>query len=159
MNSFSRQSIKVNRKCSNKSFSFTGSHFSYLSLVKYNSSDQLYIIMNHIPSDHISTGNPAGVVPGFIPVYCDICFHGCKITVHLVAVTSTYSFSTNLLAVSFITAKASGKDLVQNFLSQFITLLFKLIKVSVKFFFFFYFDFIGVKQYLRSSISFSFAEI
>src|SRR3546814_6680188 len=63
-------------------FPFPGSHLRDLSLMQYDTADQLHIIMKHIPGD-LSTGSkPFILMNCFIALYTYIPFGGGQITVH-----------------------------------------------------------------------------
>ena len=47
MYALTRKCVKVSRKCSNKSLTFTGLHFGNSALVKNNTADKLYIKVTH----------------------------------------------------------------------------------------------------------------
>ncbi len=57
-----RQCIEVNRQSSHQGFTFTGRHFRNFSAVQYHTTDELYIVMYHIPFDW-STGSVPFVFP------------------------------------------------------------------------------------------------
>ena len=43
-------------------FTFTGRHFSNLTFVQYDTTEQLYVVVDHIPGDFVTTCQPRMVV-------------------------------------------------------------------------------------------------
>ncbi len=58
MHAFSGQGIQVNRERCYKGFPFTGAHLRDLTLVEYDTTDKLNIIVHHIPFDKSAPGSP-----------------------------------------------------------------------------------------------------
>ncbi len=69
---FAREGIQVHGQGGHQGFSLTGLHLCYLPLVQGNPTDQLYVVMDHIPGDLFSGGIP-GIAPyGLVPVQGNI---------------------------------------------------------------------------------------
>ena len=66
------QSVQEHRKGRNQGLSFTSCHLGDLALVQNDTSDQLHIVMNHIPGNHIAASHPAVVPDCGIILYLDI---------------------------------------------------------------------------------------
>ena len=81
MHSLSWQSIKINWQSSNQSLSFPCCHFSNFSLMQHSSSNQLHIVVNHIPFHWCSPCNPNFVKIGFVSRNINIIFYCGKIFV------------------------------------------------------------------------------
>ena len=69
VNAFVREGIEVNGQCGNERLTFTGSHLGYLTLVQYNTTDELNVVVNHVPCNLVSSGSPVVMVQGFVAVY------------------------------------------------------------------------------------------
>src|SRR5690606_6875769 len=59
---FSGKGIQVGRKGSHKCFSLSCSHLSNFTFVQYDTANQLYVIVNHVPGYRCSGSHP-GVLP------------------------------------------------------------------------------------------------
>ena len=80
-----RQSIEEDWQCSHQRLTFTRSHLGYLTFVQNDTTNQLHIIMHHIPHHFVSACGPRVVIDGFITVYfykVKTCV-GCQIAIHL----------------------------------------------------------------------------
>ncbi len=64
--------VQEHWKGRNQGLSFTSCHLGDLALVQNDTSDQLHIVMNHIPGNHISAGHPAVVPDSGITIYLHI---------------------------------------------------------------------------------------
>ena len=71
MHTLARQGVKEHRKCRHKSLALTGSHLGDLSLMKHNTTDQLNIIVNHVPSHLVAAGDPMVLVDSLVSLDVD----------------------------------------------------------------------------------------
>ena len=84
MHTLTGKRIQEHRKGSHKSLTFTGSHLcdtvGDLTLVhytvKHHTTDELNIVMTHIPFHEIASGEPLCLVDRFVAVYCNKIFAG-----------------------------------------------------------------------------------
>ena len=83
VNSFAGQCIQVNGQCGHEGFPLPGSHLGNLSLVENDPTDQLAIIMDHVPSDHIPSSHPGALEPCFVAGDLDTGSSGSQLTIHL----------------------------------------------------------------------------
>src|SRR5690606_29735359 len=58
MGAFARQGVQIEWEGSHQGLTFPCLHFRYFSLMKSNTAYQLYIVMNHVPSDLFSGSIP-----------------------------------------------------------------------------------------------------
>ena len=58
--------VEEHRERTHEGFTFTGSHFGNLTLVKHDTTDELHVVVNHIPSHLVATSHPVVVVSGFV---------------------------------------------------------------------------------------------
>ena len=72
VHSFSRKCVKINRKRRNQCFSFPCMHLSNFTLMKCNTTNQLDVIMNHVPNDRFSSCIPRVGPNRFISFEVDI---------------------------------------------------------------------------------------
>ena len=127
MDASSCKSIQEYRKCSNQCFAFSRCHFCYLPFMKGNPSNQLDIVVNHIPGYLIAPGNP------FIAPYCFIslnrnAFPGCcKIPVIL----QCRDFKIFVLLKSSCSLLHNGKSPWQKSIESFLNLFFNDLLVLV----------------------------
>ena len=66
MNTVARKSIEEDRKGGHKGLSFTRCHFGNLTFVENHATEQLNIVVNHVPLHVIASGNPVIVINGLI---------------------------------------------------------------------------------------------
>lgn len=71
MHTLARQGVKEHRKCRHKSLALTGSHLGDLSLMKHNTTDQLNIIVNHVPGHLVAAGDPMVLVDSLVSLDVD----------------------------------------------------------------------------------------
>ena len=81
MYSIASEGVKVKRQGSHQSFTFPCLHLCNFSLVQSNPSNELYIIMYHIPSDRLSSSIPRVFPKGFVSLYAYIIFHRSKFSI------------------------------------------------------------------------------
>ena len=58
VHTISRKGIQIKWQRCDQRFSFTCLHFSNFSFVKYHATNELHVIMNHVPRDLLSCGVP-----------------------------------------------------------------------------------------------------
>ena len=66
VNPFTRQGIEVGRECTHEGFTFTRCHLGDLAGMQYITTDQLHIIVHHVPGDGAAGGGPGVFINGFI---------------------------------------------------------------------------------------------
>src|SRR5574344_200132 len=69
MNTFCRKRIQKYRQSSHKCFTLSCRHLGNFSLVKNNTTNQLNIIVDHVPLYHVSSGHPACLPYCFVSRY------------------------------------------------------------------------------------------
>ena len=77
------EGIQEYRKCSNQGLTLTGCHLGNLSLVQYNTTEQLYIIVYHVPHSVVAACLPVVAVDGLVAVNCHKVELCCKVAVGL----------------------------------------------------------------------------
>ena len=78
------QCVEEYRQGSHQCFTFTGRHFSNLTFVQYDTTEQLYVVVDHIPGDFVTTCNPMVVVESLIAVDFHKIVFGSQITVEVI---------------------------------------------------------------------------
>ena len=71
VHTFVRQRVEVHRECRHEGFTFTGRHLGNLTLVQNDTTEELDVIVNHIPCDLVSSCHPMVGIARFITVYFD----------------------------------------------------------------------------------------
>ncbi len=83
MHPFAGKRIEVRGQGGYEGFTFTRCHLRDLTLVQHNTTDQLYIIVYHVPG-HLATGGRPGIFEnGFISINGYIVFFYTQVTVHI----------------------------------------------------------------------------
>ena len=83
MHSPTGQTSQVNRQGCHQSFTFTGRHLGYLTLMQHYAAYDLHVVMHHIPTYGIAACHPAGVVTHNVTVDVDILAFSRKVTVEV----------------------------------------------------------------------------
>ena len=68
VNTIARKSVEEDRKGGHKGLSFTRCHFGNLTFVENHATEQLNIVVNHVPLHVVASGNPVIVINGFVVV-------------------------------------------------------------------------------------------
>ena len=93
MDTLSGKCIEEYREGCHKGLTFTGRHLRDASplflvglyaAVQSNTTDDLHVIVDHIPGDLVATCHPMIVVHGLVAVYCHEIVIDCKLTVEIV---------------------------------------------------------------------------
>ncbi len=71
VNTVTCECVEEYRQSSYKSFTLTSSHFGNLTLVKRNTTEDLHIIVNHVPLDFVTTSSPFIMIDSLVAVYSD----------------------------------------------------------------------------------------
>ena len=66
VNTVARKSIEEDRKGGHKGLSFTRCHFGNLAFVENHATEQLNIVVNHVPLHVVASGHPVIVINGLI---------------------------------------------------------------------------------------------
>ena len=81
MHTVSGQRVQEYRKGSNESFTFTGCHFRNLTFVQNDTTEQLNVVMNHVPYRIIAAGIPVVLVDGLVAFNAYKVFGGSQMAV------------------------------------------------------------------------------
>ena len=82
MNSASGKRAEEYRQCGHESLTLAGSHLGNLALVEYDTANELYIVVYHVPFDFVSTGNPVVLVYRLVALDGDeVATLSCELTV------------------------------------------------------------------------------
>ena len=68
VNTVACEGIEEHWQCGYKSLPFPSSHFGNLALVQHYASEELHVIMHHVPCGVVSAGSPMVVVEGFVTI-------------------------------------------------------------------------------------------
>ena len=125
------QSIQEYRKSSYKCLTFTGCHFSNFSLMQDNTTEQLDVVMNHIPSYFITACHPMIFPICLVSVNTDkILSLSSQFTVHIGS-SHLYFFIFRPAASRVLYySKCSGKHLIQCFFILIENFFFKLVNLA-----------------------------
>ena len=123
MNAFAGEGIKEHRQGGHKGFTLTGSHLGNLPLMKGDTSDELHVIMNHIPLDLVATGFPAVGVDGFLAFDAHEVVIHTDVAVELSCLHYQFRVLLETAGSGFYDGEGLGKDAVKTFLDSLILLL------------------------------------
>ena len=83
MHTVTGKRIQEYRQGSNKCLSFTGGHLGNLSLMENNTTKQLYVVVDHLPLQVVSTSHPVILVVGLVTFYAQEIMSGSQLTVEI----------------------------------------------------------------------------
>ena len=66
VHSLAREGVEEHRQGGDEGLSFTGRHLGNLSLMQGDAADELYVIVDHVPGDHVASGFPGIGVDGLV---------------------------------------------------------------------------------------------
>ena len=131
MNAFACQRVQVNRQCCHERFSFTCGHFGNLALMQHNTADKLYIVVHHVPGNHIAAGHPLIAIAHFIAFDDHIIAASSQIAVEI----GSGGLNPLIVLEAGRNCLNDGKSLWQNLIEDvfgfFVLLLFQLIDLVV----------------------------
>ena len=77
MHAVARKGVKEYRQRSHQRLTFTGSHLGNFSLMQHHATNQLHVVVYHVPHHFVTTGHPVVHIDGFIALDVDeIVVHG-----------------------------------------------------------------------------------
>ncbi len=129
------QRIEENGQRGNKRLPLTRSHLGDLTLMEYNTADELHVIVHHIPCNLVAAGSPVVVIDGLVAVY----LHEVEARVSSEVLVLLGSRNNHGLVLRkavrsrFDDGKRLGKHLVENGLVVGLNLLFETIYLVIYF--------------------------
>ncbi len=108
MHAVSGQGIQEYREGSYQCLTFTGCHFRNLTFVQNDTTEQLYIVVYHVPDRIVTTGYPVVLVDGLIAFNAYEIFGSGQMAVELRSGYRDFFIFGKRLAVSFTMEKATG---------------------------------------------------
>ena len=77
--------VKEYRQCSNEGLTLTGSHLCNLSLMEDDTTEELYVVVDHLPCEVVAAGSPVIMVHGLVVANLDevVLRVGCELTVEV----------------------------------------------------------------------------
>ena len=78
------QCVQEYRQSSHQCLTFTGRHFGNLAFVQYDTTEQLYVVVDHIPGDFVATCYPMVVIDGLVAVDFHKVVFGSQVTVEVI---------------------------------------------------------------------------
>ena len=68
MYTIAREGVEEHRQSGDERLTLTSSHLGNLSLVKYDTTEELYVVVNHLPFEVIASGSPVVVIDCLVAV-------------------------------------------------------------------------------------------
>ena len=68
MHTIAREGVEEHRQGCHEGFTFTRRHLGNLALMKYDTTKQLHVVVNHVPGHLVATSNPMVVPNGFVTI-------------------------------------------------------------------------------------------
>ena len=124
--------IQENRKRRDEGLSFTGSHLGNLSLMEDDTSDDLHVIVDHIPGDLVSAGHPMVLPQCLVAFDLHEVMRSTEIPVEIIGSNFHYRILRKSARRRLHYRECVRKNLVQNLLDLSIFVLHKLIGLSSK---------------------------
>ena len=136
MNATTSQCIQVGRQSRNQRFSFPSRHFGDFSFVENHTTDQLDIVMNHIPNNFRAGCQPAIMPNGNFSLDFNILFGYRQFPISHRSGNFQFSVFLKSAGSFFNYCKSLRHDLVQDFFQRLIALLLKLVYLIEELIFF-----------------------
>ena len=76
VNTITRQGIEEDGEGSHQRLTFTGSHLGNLTLVQYDTAEELYIVVYHLPFQVVAASRPVVMIDGLVAIDGDKVFLG-----------------------------------------------------------------------------------
>ena len=130
MYTVSGKSIQEYRQCCNECFSFTCCHFRNLSLMQYDTTKKLDVIMNHIPFHIVTAGHPVITVDSFVSFNPNEIFSNGKFSIEVICCNNYFLVFCKSAGCIFYDAKRYRHNFIEGFFINFKHLFFKLIDLS-----------------------------
>ena len=127
MYSLSCQRIEEYRKCRNESLTLSCSHLGDLTLMKNNTTDELNVIVNHIPCDLISAGNPVVLPEGIVAIDSHKVLACTQVAVELCRLDLDYRILLESACCRLHDCESLRKNIVESLLDSLVDSLHKLI--------------------------------
>ena len=119
VHTLTRERVEEYRECRNQCLTLTGSHLGNLTQVENNTTEELYIIMNHIPLDVVTARSPMGRVDSLVALDIHKVLYGCKVSVKVVC-SNLYSVALRETTSSILNNR---KRLRENLLEDILNLV------------------------------------
>lgn len=124
--------IQENRKRRDEGLSFAGSHLGNLSLMEDDTSDDLHVIVDHIPGDLVSAGHPMALPQCLVAFDLHEVMGSTEIPVEIIGSNFHYRILRKSARRRLHYRECVRKNLVQNLLNLSIFVLHKLVGLSRK---------------------------
>ncbi len=116
MYALSGQRIEEHGKSRHEGLAFTGGHLGDLSLVQHDAADQLHIVVDHVPRDHVAARHPAVAPHGVVAVNVHEIVAGAQVAVEIGGPHTDLFVLLETARRGLDDSKRLGKHLVQYFL-------------------------------------------
>ena len=113
VNTVTRQGIEEYREGSYEGFTFTGSHFGNFTLVQYDTTEELHVVVYHVPLCVISTGYPVVLVDSFVAFNTYKIVRGGQLAVKIVGRYLYFWVFSKAAGCTFYDGKGFGKGCIE----------------------------------------------
>ena len=66
MDAFAGEGVEIDGEGGDEGFTFTGGHFGDFAAMEDNTADELDVVVDHVPGNHVAAGHPVVEVDGFV---------------------------------------------------------------------------------------------
>ena len=130
MHSLACQRIEKYGEGRHQGLSLTGGHLGYLSLMQDDTSDELHVIVDHVPCGRVPSGHPCMAPVCLVPLYADIVVLGAELAVHIGGSHLDDFLFLEPAGGGLHHRESIGQHLVQNLLYLLVYLLGQLVHLS-----------------------------
>ncbi len=157
VDAFARKCVEIDGQCCHEGFTFTRGHLGDLAGMQHHATDELHIVMAHVPGNHVAACGPGVAVIALVTLNLYAVVRGRQVAVHI---GSRHLQNLVLLEPTRCLlhhGESLRQDLLQNILGGLIDLVLQLFNLFVEFLFLFNGEVVvGVKIFtnLRQTILF-----
>ena len=83
VDSLAGECVQKDGKGRHEGLSLSGGHLGYLSLVQDDTSDELHVVVDHVPGYRVTSGYPSMVPIGLVALDTDVIVLGAELAVHV----------------------------------------------------------------------------
>ena len=132
VNAFSGQRIEEDGQCRHQRLSFPGLHFRHLASVQRRTTDQLHIVMDHVPFDFGSCGHPSVAPNRLVAIDVHTAAFGSNVPVPIVRRDGQLTVLSQASGGFLHQCKGFCHDAFQNLFQRFINALHQSVNLLVK---------------------------
>ena len=134
VHSLAREGVEEYREGGHEGLSLTCRHLGYLSLVQGYTTDELHVVVHHIPLHLVASGNPMVGVYGIVPLYAHEVVVDGELTVEIAGLDSDLRILLETPCGGFHDGESLRKDFRKALLDRLVLILYELVALGCEIF-------------------------